>query len=480
MNEISQMTDAQETLDPAQLQGNILRGFGRSNVRHIVLEVTDRAGARAFLANAAEGGNANTPAITTEEHWGDTKPDVNFNIGLTYRGLRALGVPNLSLSSFPTEFVNGMESRAVKIGDVGSSAPDGWPAPFDDMSRVHIIATLHADDVAHMDAAQKLIAAAGKGRAFAVLGARDGAAFDGPYVHFGYHDNISQPRFRGVHDPARFPDAQPQVPLGTVLLGFETVYEGIRWKVPQPEVLGFMGAFNAFRVLEQDVSAFEAFLDHAADVVLADPRADQVLPKGAEKKIGKGLSRHAAMREVVAAKMCGRWRNGTPLQLSPDTPNPDPAVPRSDFDYDSGGQCPYGAHTRRCNPRGGPIVQRIANNTRRLVRRGVPYGPVYDPAKPDGIERGLLGNFLCGNLGAQFEAVMCDWLNLGLQDPHITGTNDPLLGANDADDSAFLIPLEDGGDIRIEGLPRLVNAKGGAYTFLPSLPAIRYIGSLRG
>ena len=25
----------------------------------------------------------------------------------------------------------------------------------------------------------------------------------------------------------------------------------------------------------------------------------------------------------------------------------------------------------------------------------------------------------------------CDWLNLGLQDPRITGSNDPIVGAND-------------------------------------------------
>ena len=30
---------------------------------------------------------------------------------------------------------------------------------------------------------------------------------------------------------------------------------------------------------------------------------------------------------------------------------------------------------------------------------------------------------------------MCDWLNLGLQDPDITGFNDPLLGANEPETS---------------------------------------------
>jgi hypothetical protein len=74
-------------------------------------------------------------------------------------------------------------------------------------------------------------------------------------------------------------------------------------------------------------------------------------------------------------------------------------------------------------------------SARRLVRRGTPYGPAYDPAKRDRDkpepERGLLGNFIGASLGAQFEAMSCDWLNLGLQDPRITGSNDPIVGAND-------------------------------------------------
>jgi deferrochelatase/peroxidase EfeB len=471
---------------PEKLQGNILRGYGRNCVRYVVLEVADRSLARAWLGKAADGGDADIPAVTTEEHWGESKPDLNFNIGITYRGLRALGASAMSLSSFPTEFVEGMESRAVKLGDIGWSAPSEWEAPFEDMSRVHVLATLHADDDKFLDQAQAQIEAAGQGKAFALCGTREGVAFAKPnenYVHFGYRDNISQPRFRDIHDPNRYPDLQPQMPLGTVLLGFPTIYEGIDWKLPYPDALGEMGSFNAFRVLEQDVQGFEKFLDDAATQVLEDPRAEQVLPIGAEKKIGEGLSRHAAMREVIAAKMCGRWRDGTPLQLSPDMPNPD--VPLSEFDYDEGGQCPYGSHTRRCNPRGGPIVQRIANNTRRLVRRGTPYGPAYDPAKRDSGEDGpencgLLGNFMCANLGAQFEAVMCDWINLGLQDPHITGTNDPLIGVNDPDVSYFDIPLPDGDAVRIDRLPRLVNTRGGAYLFQPSLPAIRYIAALRG
>ena len=458
----------------ADVQGNILRGYRKPRVRYLLLEVADRAAARRWLA-ACTSGRDGVPGITTEEPW-ITKPETCFNIALTYEGLRALGTPGPSLDTFPTEFKEGMSQRAVKLGDVGPSAPENWPAPFKDPKRIHLIATIYADEIAQLDNVQQQALAGATG--LNLLGKRDGFNFAGNYVHFGYRDNISQPKFAEIHDIDSLSDAQPVAPLGTVLLGYPTNFEGLTFKVPEPEALGLNGSFNAFRVLEQDVAGFETYLSTAATYLLAHPKADELLPPGAEATIGNGLSRAAAMREVVAANLCGRWRNGVPLALSPNTDNPSPPVDLTDFDFIGDSRCPYGSHIRRSNPRGGQIVQRVANHSRRLIRRGMPYGSAYDAANPETEERGLLGNFIGANLGAQFEAVSCDWLNLGLQDPRITGSNDPLVGANDPATSWFDLPLKSGGTIRLDGLPRLVTTRGGAYTFLPSLSAIRFLGAL--
>jgi deferrochelatase/peroxidase EfeB len=474
-------------LDLAEIQGNVLRGYRKPFVRHLILEVVDPATARRWLADALSGRADRVPQITTG-NWGAAKPDTCFNIGLTYEGLRALGTPPSSLAMFPNEFVEGMTARAIKLGDVGPSAPEKWPAPFDEPKRIHLIATIYADQAGQLDdVAQRALA---DGRAWRLLGMREGCNFPGDRVHFGYRDNIMQPRFEGVHDPKRHADGQPKAPLGTVLLGHSTNLEGLLWRVPQPAVLGHNGTFNAFRVLKQDVVAFEDYLGKAATDLLAHPQIDELLPPGAEAAISarmairgpaiQGPARHGALRELVAANLCGRWRDGTPLALSADAP--DPSVSDSNFDYAANSRCPYGAHIRRCNPRGGQIVQRVANNSRRLVRRGVPYGPLYDPAKRDPDkpepERGLLGNFIGASLGAQFEALSCDWLNLGLQDPRITGSNDPVAGANDPVTSWFDLPLKSGSTIRLRGLPRFVWTRGGAYTFLPSIAAIRFLGSM--
>jgi deferrochelatase/peroxidase EfeB len=463
--------------DHADVQGNILRGYKKHHVRHLVLAIADRAAARRWLAASISGHSDNVPQITREEpkRW-TTKPATCFNIGLTFEGLRTLGTPSASLDMFPKEFIEGMTTQAAKLGDVGLSAPENWPAPFDAPERIHLIASIYANETAQLDRVQHQALADGK--ALRLLGARDGWISRDDHVHFGYRDNIAQPRFEGIHDPKNHADGQPMAPLGTVLLGYPTNFEGLTWRVP--ERVGHNGSFNAFRVLAQDVAGFEAYLSEAASYLLGHPNADELLPHGAEATIGEGLSRHAAMREVVAAKMCGRWRNGVPLVLSPDTPNPTDKVALNKFDYvgEDASRCPYGAHVRRSNPRGGQIVQRVANHSRRLVRRGMPYGPEYDPAHPDKEERGLLGNFLGANLSAQFEAMSYDWINLGLQDPRITGSNDPLLGANEPVTSWFDLPLKSGTTIRLKGLPRFVQTRGGAYTFLPSISAIHFLGTL--
>ena len=337
-----------------------------------------------------------------------------------------------------------------------------------------MIASIYADDKEHLTSVQTQVA-----RAFTVLGSRDGGNLATDKVFFGFKDNISQPRFAEIRDDPDTKKAdEPVDPLGTALLGYDTRFERLYFSVPAPEELGFNGTFNAFRILAQDAKGFNEYLDKAANKLVAHPDVDQLLAPGGEALIGKGLDRVGALREIVAAQMCGRWRSGVPYGVSPDVQCPNPPVSLTNFDYRGASRCPAGSHMRRVNPRGGTIVQRIANYTRRVIRRGMSYGPDFDPDHPDDRERGLLGNFIGANLGAQFEAIMCDWLNLGLQEPEITGANDPLIGANTPETSWFDLSLRNGGTIRLRGFPRFVITRGGAYTFLPSLPAIEYLSKL--
>ena len=483
-----------ETLDLSNIQGNILKGY-RSDlqyVRHIALEVKDRGVARSFLTHSVAGNDSSVPAITRATLWADLGPEICFNIGITFEGMRALGLPSAMLDSFPTEFVEGMAKRSLKLGDFGESAAANWAAPFDGSNRLHIIATVYAKDRARLGHVQADIA-----RAFNVLGERDGWARSdvnvlGPAyaddgspdnrVFFGCADSITQPRFKVPQYPDP-PTTQPIATYGTVLLGYETPLEGVRFRVPMNDELGKDGTFNSFRILAQDVQAFEAYLDKAAGLLmqLEKDQHRQVLPADGEKEIPHVKDRFGAIREFVAAQICGRWRNGTPVDKWPYAPLPNPTPEQlHDFNYAGDSPCPAGAHIRRASPREGQIVQRAANYARQLVRRGMPYGPDFDPAKPDHAERGLLGNFIGASIGAQFEAVMCDWINLGLHNPDITRFNDPMIGANAPETSIFDLRLCDGSNYRLRGFPRFVRTRGGAYTFLPSIKAIEHLANLKG
>jgi deferrochelatase/peroxidase EfeB len=168
-----------------------------------------------------------------------------------------------------------------------------------------------------------------------------------------------------------------------------------------------------------------------------------------------------------------------PLVLSPDSP--DPQMPRerwNDFDYANdkeGYRCPFGSHMRRTNPRGDRVAG-ADGHQRRIIRRGMPYGPPYEEAPNE--KRGLLGLFICVSLEDQFEFLMADWINRGgFRSGVPTGATDPLFGSKREEKSQFIIPTEKR-PLPLPGLHRFVTTRGGAYCFLPSITALKYIAAL--
>ena len=263
------------------------------------------------------------------------------------------------------------------------------------------------------------------------------------------------------------PDVLPKAPAGEFLFGYPSQYDDFTYPLPQPDSLGRNGSFVAFRILAQDCDAFEQFLTQAARQTSLD-------------------------RELIAAKLCGRWRNGVPLSLSPQSPGEEiPLEGRNTFDYapsasvpdafdDARGyRCPLGSHIRRMNPRSS-MVAGNGGLKHRIIRRGLPYGPPYDPSNPDdGLERGLLGLFIGVSLKDQFEFLMAQWANGAGFAPGLGGTRDPVIGDNSHPGSAFLIPVEhQKRPIVLSGMSRFVTCRGAAYGFLPSATALRYISSL--
>jgi deferrochelatase/peroxidase EfeB len=466
-------------LDLADIQGNLLRGYRSANARHFALQVGDPAGGATFLAGLISGDEAASPQITTAEEW-DDKPHYTLNVGFTCAGLVALGVSEPVVADFPTAFQQGPAVRAdqpdpdysggVGLGDIGDSAPSNWILGGPNTSTVHLMLSLYTDEHRHerIDELTAKLRALFAAHELTEISTHDANALPHRKVHFGYRDGIAQPQIDG--GPGRFrPDMQPKASTGDFLLGrdYVNVYGG-NYIGSLPAALADNATYAAFRILRQNVHAFEQFIHHRAERWQLDP-------------------------ELVAAKLLGRWRNGVPLTLAPDTAKPEPPISEhqlNEFDYAPGDghttyyddvegrRCPVGSHIRRLNPRGSLVMGRP--HSRRLVRRGMPYGPPYDPANPkDGNERGLLGLFICGDLEMQYEFIVRVWANEDIATHGLRGTRDPLIGAQPEIGGQFVLRTDDSRDpIVVSGLKRLVQTRGSVYLLIPGIGGLRYLSSL--
>lgn len=460
-------TVAATKLDLANIQGNIVRGYRQTDGRHFVLAVGNSGGARQMIGALISGDETIAPQVTTASHWGDEKPAYCLNIGITAAGLSALGIPASILSLFPDPFTQGAAARAAALGDTGPADPSTWTLGGPGNPPAHIVISLYTTEARNpvLDPLSAQLRTLFARCGLIEVWTQDVASFPHGKVHFGYKDGIGQPRIAGAPGKS-VPDMQPASLAGDFLLGKDYVnqYRG-NYLGGIPGELGDNASYAVFRVIKQDVAAFEDF------ITLAGKRANM-------------------NPEMVAAKLLGRWRNGAPLTLAPEAPEPPnrkiPAHDLDKFDYapseshpeyydDSEGmRCPVGSHIRRLNPRSGMTMGKPY--TRRIIRRGIPYGPEYDPAKPDAIERGLTGWFICGDLAMQYEFIVGTWANSDFSAAGLRGTREPILGAHPPEGGSFVLRTDDNRDpIILDGIPRLTMTRGCLYCFVPGIGGLRFL-----
>jgi Dyp-type peroxidase family len=418
--------------------------------RYEFLSFSDSAGARVWLSaikDTVHSAAAMRATVDKDKRW--------VTVAFTWKGLRALGLDEASLSSFPEEFKQGMPARAEMLGDTGVNAPDHWVGGLTSPD-LHAIAILFARDeperlrcVAEHD---KLVAACEGVKVLSVLDLNASPPFNYAHDHFGYRDRLSQPVIEGSGEEPT-PGSGAPLKAGEFILGYPDEF-GVTAINPQPKMLARNGSYMAYRRLEEHVGKFREFL-----------RQDGDTPEE---------------QELIAAKLMGRWRSGAPLVLSPDKDDPALAADmqrNNDFNYGEmdphGYAVPLGSHARRMNPR-----DTAANiNRRRMIRRGATYGPALpDGASDDGVERGIAAFVICGSLIRQFEFAQNVWAND--RNFHELGNErDPVIGNQDGT-LEFKIPKR---PIRktITGLPAFTTVKGGAYFFLPGLRALGYLASLQ-
>ena len=77
-----------------------------------------------------------------------------MTVAFTWNGLRALGVDEASLATFPEEFKQGMAARAEMLGDTGANHPDHWVGGLASPD-LHAIVILFARDAAERGRCQR-------------------------------------------------------------------------------------------------------------------------------------------------------------------------------------------------------------------------------------------------------------------------------------------------------------------------------------
>ncbi|PIL17245.1 peroxidase [Puniceibacterium antarcticum] len=335
-----------------------------------------------------------------------------------------------------------------------------------------------------------------------------------PKEHFGFTDGIGNPVFEG-----QYPEEEAKIAVigqgkqmgkgwqpiatGEFILGHPDESQELPPSAAPPEFMQ-NGTFFAFRKLHENVCTFDEVVREEAT------RYAKVMEIGLEEAV-----------ETLRAKMAGRWSDGVPLSVVPTYAEwvafgekmgfrgegVDPlegfkkniayiASPEArEFRYadDMGGyKCPLGAHMRRVNTRDylDPLNQdslaqatqplenanatSALNNRRRLLRRGLPYGPSNFDKKDDETEQGVIMMTMGASLFRQFEFVQQQWIQYGL-DFHQGNNTCPMIG-NHGHHKRCTIPSDPRSGkppYVMSKLKTFVECRGGDYFFAPSLTALR-------
>ena len=469
-------------LDFHDIQGIVLKGYGHlDHSRFLFFRIADAGAAKRWLTAVASQVSSAKRRRSEDELRGS-----QTNIAFTRSGMEKLGLPRDTLTAFPREFQMGMAARerSRKLGDHGPNSPEAWQFGGPNTPAIDLVVMLYGRDESVLDHSTN--------REFNVSLAFNGleeifrqtSIRRGPNEPFGFRDGISQPAIEGAGQ--KVVSGQSIIKTGEFLLGYVDEYGDL---VPAPSVslkldpdrllaadssqltrrsFGLNGTFVVFRKLAQDVAGFRSFLD-----------------RGTRNADGSSNPDRA---KLLSAKMIGRWPSGTPLTLASESDDPELGKNKyrnNDFGFAAtdrdGFACPVGSHIRRANPRDAlafpaePKRSLAIANRHRIIRRGRPYHEI-SAAAGDIVEQGLLFIAINATLHRQFEFIQQSWLNNtkfnGLYDER-----DPLSSANPGDGMMTIQakPVRE----RLHGLPRFVTVRGGAYFFLPSIRALKFLAQIR-
>ena len=289
-----------QPLHYADIQGNVLQGYRLPFAAYVNLLIPGADEGAGLLRDL-------TAAVTDARPWGGVKPDHTLNLALSYKGLELLDVPPEALATFPKEFADGMAARADRLFDLGASAPDGWE---DDLKDIRLLAVIHAGSEEHRRERLDWLGGLAERHGVTPVLLQLAGDEERQREHFGFEDGFGQPGVDGQTGPD-----YPGQGVATVGRSWARLRTRRGWRLIAPGefILGCIdedtvpsyapaygenGTFMVFRKLQQDVMAFRALVEE-----LAGAHFDGNV-------------------ELTVASIAGRWRDGTPLMLSPEAANP--------------------------------------------------------------------------------------------------------------------------------------------------------------
>lgn len=458
-------TDLQNFKLFSSLQGNILKGHGRHHTANLFIRCKEK---KQLATKKWIGDMAKDDYITTLQSqlranylFKDNKVDGGLfsSIYFTAKGYQYLG---FSTADFEPAFQNGMVQAALN-----DPPQTDWEEGF--QGDIHFMLLLAdssaqkvADEVARITHDIEHFATIANVEIGKAVFNDDGAGIE----HFGYVDGVSQPLF--FEDELKKYDKDHNIasPANRI---FDPAAEKELVLLPDPLEKNDPNAFGSyfvFRKLEQDVQGF----------------------KDAEKELAAVLHLKGEDKERAGALLVGRFEDGTPVEIN-DKEGLIKSYLQNNFDYkkDEAAKCPFHAHIRKSNPRGGhPNMGKDEVKKHTMARRGIPYGDRMDDPSDGLIENkptngvGLLFMSFQASIDNQFEFIQKNWVNNAgfptdkpKKDPPGRSGIDPIIGQGDnADGGSY--PLKWGGtDFQRETFEPFVTMKGGEYFFAPSIPFLK-------
>ncbi|KDQ26239.1 DyP-type peroxidase [Pleurotus ostreatus PC15] len=437
-----------------QIQGDILIGMKKPKELFFFYTIKDTRRFKQVLAKDIY------PHITTTAQLiCGTCPQTSalLNVAWTSKGLKKLNVHGDTLDKF---FNMGQAADASALGD--NDPPTNWvPALLKD--RTHGAFLIASNDWAPVDALlARIIGFLGTSivEVHRLKGAHRPGAFAG-HEHFGYLDGISQPAIGGF--ATSILPGQSLVLPGTILTG----ELGDPLALTRPSWMKW-GSFMAFRQLQQFVPEFDEHLLQMASAIPDETRTKQ------------------ERAELLGARMFGRWKSGTPLDLAPD--HDVPAIGsnsrrNNDFDYNhpppfnifaNQSRCPFSSHIRKARPRADQANLNIFNQ---IMRAGLPYGDEVTDAerekKTTTLERGFAFVSYQSDIGLGFRFQQVVWAN-NIHFPFLkdkTPGYDPIIGQNGAN-PVFSSGIDYKHPDQNSTYMSFILSRGGEYLYSPSMSAI--------